>query len=88
MVPVEFQASVKNGIIVVPDEYQQVIVDYDTVTVVVGKQSKKRISQTGMIAALIRNPVAMDQAVSLRASDSLRASSASRRARVVAASAR
>lgn len=59
MVPVEFQARVENGIIVVPDEYKQVIANYDTVTVIVGKQSKKRISQTGIIAALIRKPVSV-----------------------------
>lgn len=39
MVPVEFQARVENGIIVVPDEYKQVIANYDTGTVMVGKQS-------------------------------------------------
>lgn len=59
MVPVEFQARVENGIIVVPDEYKQVIANHDTVTVVVSNQPKKRISQTGLIAALTRNPVAV-----------------------------
>lgn len=57
MIPIEFQAKVENGVIVVPDEYKQVVANYDTVTILIGKQPKKRISQAGIIDALSRNPV-------------------------------
>jgi len=57
MSAVEFQAKIENGAIAVPDAYKQELLDGEIVTVVVSKQPKKKISQTGMIAELTRNPV-------------------------------
>ncbi|MDJ1180515.1 hypothetical protein PJF56_16760 [Roseofilum sp. BLCC_M91] len=53
---VEFKARIKQGIIEIPEEYQQQLREEHEVTVIVLKQSK-RISQTGMIAELTRNPI-------------------------------
>lgn len=60
MVTIEFQGKVENGVIVVPDEYKQVLADHDTVTIKINTRPKKRISQTGIIAALSQNPVQIE----------------------------
>lgn len=58
MSPIEFQTSVQNGIIRVPQEFQQALQDADTIEVTIHKVIKKRkISGTGIIARLIRNPI-------------------------------
>lgn len=57
MVTVEFQAKVENGVIVVPQEYQQDLVEGDTVKVTVIKQPKKQILETDILAELMRNPI-------------------------------
>jgi len=46
---VEFKAKIKQGIIEIPEEYQQELTEAQEVTVIVIKQPK-RISQTGIIA--------------------------------------
>lgn len=53
---VEFQARIENGAIMVPKEYKQELTDGDAVKVIVVKRPK-RISQTGILAELARNPV-------------------------------
>jgi hypothetical protein len=55
---VEFKARIKQGIIEIPEEYQQELREANEVTVIVMKQSK-RISQTGAIAELTRNRIAV-----------------------------
>jgi|GEM_PF-1267375 len=57
MSAVEFQAKVENGAIAVPEASKQELLHGEIVTVVVSKQPKKKISQTGMVAELRRNPV-------------------------------
>ena len=55
---VEFKAKIKQGIIEIPEEYQQELTEENEVTVIVLKQPK-RISQTGMIAELTQNPISV-----------------------------
>lgn len=43
--PVEFEAKIKNGIIEIPEEYQQDLVEESEVQVIVIKQVKIAISQ-------------------------------------------
>lgn len=57
MVPVEFQTTIENGVIVVPDEYKQDLSEGSSIKVTVVKQPKKRISETKMLAELMRNPI-------------------------------
>jgi hypothetical protein len=57
MIAVELQARVENGSILIPEEYKQVIADCNTVTVQVTQPSKKKISETGILAQLAINPV-------------------------------
>jgi hypothetical protein len=54
---VEFQARVENGVIVVPEEYKQDLSEGSSVKVTVVKQPKKRISETEILAELMRNPI-------------------------------
>lgn len=55
---VEFKAKIKQGIIEIPEEYQQDFREDSEVQVIVIKQNKK-ISTTGIIAELTQNPVAV-----------------------------
>ncbi|MDJ1185425.1 hypothetical protein [Roseofilum casamattae] len=55
---VEFKARIKQGIIEIPEEYQQELRGENEVTIIVVKQSKT-ISQTGTIAELTQNPIAV-----------------------------
>lgn len=55
---VEFKAKIKQGIIEIPEEYQQDLREDSEVQVIVIKQNKK-ISTTGIIAKLTQNPVAV-----------------------------
>ena len=55
---VEFTATIKQGVIEIPKEYQQQLSEGNEVKVVVSKQNK-RISQTGIIAQLTENPLAV-----------------------------
>lgn len=55
---VEFKATIKQGIIEIPEDYQQELRDENEVTVIVLKKTK-RISQTGMIAELTKNPISV-----------------------------
>ncbi|MUG93465.1 hypothetical protein F7734_13910 [Scytonema sp. UIC 10036] len=61
MESVEFQVIVKNGIIEIPQAYQEDVQDADFVKVVVMKKArKKRISPNGFFAELARNPVEVE----------------------------
>ena len=55
---VEFKAKIKQGIIEIPEEYQQDLREDSEVQVIVIKQNKK-ISITGIIAQLTQKPVAV-----------------------------
>jgi hypothetical protein len=57
MQAVEFQTRVENGVITIPDEYKQELTDGAVVKVTVAKQPTKKISETGILAELARNPV-------------------------------
>lgn len=52
----EFKAKIKQGMIYIPEEYQQELLEDNEVTVILLKQPK-RISQTGIIAELTENPI-------------------------------
>lgn len=52
----EFKAKIKQGMIYIPEEYQQELLEDHEVTVILLKQPKK-ISQTGIIAELTENPI-------------------------------
>lgn len=55
---VEFKAKIQQGIIEIPEEYQQDLKESQEVTVIILKQPK-RISQTGIIAELTQNPISV-----------------------------
>ncbi|MBD2485365.1 MULTISPECIES: hypothetical protein [Planktothrix] len=55
---VEFKAKIQQGIIEIPEEYQQDLREENEVTVIILKQPK-RISQTGIIAELTQNPISV-----------------------------
>jgi RNA-binding protein YhbY len=59
MVPVEFQARVENGVIVVPDEYKQSLAEANTVKVTVLKQAQKQASRPDIMDELAQNPVSV-----------------------------
>ncbi|KAM3090716.1 hypothetical protein ACKFKF_34380 [Phormidesmis sp. 146-12] len=59
MATVEFQARVENGVIVVPEEYKQDLSEGSTIKVTVTKQPKKRISEDGILAELMRHPISV-----------------------------
>jgi hypothetical protein len=54
----EFKAKIKQGMIYIPEEYQQELLEDHEVTVILLKQPK-RISQIGIIAELTENPIAV-----------------------------
>jgi hypothetical protein len=55
---IEFKAKIKQGVIEIPKEYQQQLSEGNEVQVIVTKQPK-RIPQTGTIAQLTENPIAV-----------------------------
>jgi hypothetical protein len=59
MVNVKFQAKVENGVIVVPEEYQQELAEASTVKIIVLKQPKKQTIQFDIIEELAQNPVSV-----------------------------
>ncbi|MER3432176.1 MAG: hypothetical protein C4288_01775 [Leptolyngbya sp. ERB_1_1] len=62
MATVEFQAKVENGVIVIPDEYKQEIVQANTVKIVVEKQSaKSTASRHDIMDELAQNPIKVDR---------------------------
>jgi hypothetical protein len=61
MQSIEFKVTVKDGIIKIPEAYQNDIIDAETVkVVVVKKEKKKRIVDTGFLAELASNPVKVE----------------------------
>lgn len=56
---VEFQAKVENGIIVIPDEFQQELAEVSTVKIVVFKQPKKQTKQFDIMDELAQKPVSV-----------------------------
>jgi phage pi2 protein 07 len=55
---IEFKASIQNGVIQIPKEYQQDLQDADAIEVVIQKiVKKKKISSTGIISRLIQKPI-------------------------------
>ncbi|NJP10384.1 MAG: hypothetical protein HC866_13655 [Leptolyngbyaceae cyanobacterium RU_5_1] len=54
---VEFQAKIENGVITVPEEYKQELVDGEIVTVTVSKRSRKQTLKRDIIDELTENPV-------------------------------
>ena len=61
MIPVEFQATVENGVIVVPDESKQSLADANTVKITVVKQAQRQASRPGIMDELAQNPVKVDR---------------------------
>ncbi|MBD2448192.1 hypothetical protein H6G76_13660 [Nostoc sp. FACHB-152] len=59
MSTVEFQAKVENGVIVIPEEYQQELVEVSTVKIVVFKQSQKQDVQFDIMNELAQKPVSV-----------------------------
>lgn len=61
MSTIEFQTKIKNGMIEIPEAYRQELLDFEMVEVTVKRVvKKKRISQTGIIARLIKNPILVE----------------------------
>lgn len=58
MATVEFQGKVENGVIIVPEEYKQNLSEGSSVRVIVTQPPKKQISETGILAELMRHPIA------------------------------
>ncbi|MEL6815335.1 MAG: hypothetical protein AAFP03_11045 [Cyanobacteria bacterium J06598_3] len=58
---IEFQASIKNGVIQIPAEYQQDLQNTDTIAVTIQKVVQKRFSSTGIIDRLTKNPVVVEE---------------------------
>lgn len=55
---IEFQASIKDGVVQIPEEYQQDLQNADTIAVTIQKVVKeKRFSPIGIIARLTKEPV-------------------------------
>lgn len=65
MITVEFQAKVKNGVIVIPEEYKQELATATTVKVTVLKQPKQQILETDILAELMRNPISVPEVRSI-----------------------
>ena len=55
MSAITFTATIQNGMIKIPDEYQQDLSNADCVEVTV--VSQKKTAKTGIIAELIENPI-------------------------------
>ena len=55
---IEFQTSVQDGVIHIPEEYRQNLQNANKSKVTIQKAvSKKKISSTGIISRLIQNPI-------------------------------
>jgi hypothetical protein len=65
MQSIEFKVTVKNGIIEIPQAYQEDVIEAEDIkVVVVKKEKKKRIVNTGFLAELASNAVEMDNFLS------------------------
>ncbi len=60
MVTVEFQAKVKDGVIVIPEEYKQELATVSIVKVTVEKQPRRQHSRPDIFDELAENPVEVD----------------------------
>ncbi len=58
---VEFQATVENGVIVIPEEYKQSLADANTVKITVLKQAQRQASRPDIMDELAQNPVKVDR---------------------------
>jgi hypothetical protein len=62
MATVEFQATVENGVIVIPKEYRQEVVAANTVKIVVEKQPQHAsILRPDIMDELAQNPIKVDR---------------------------
>ncbi len=59
MTTVEFQAKVENGVIMVPQEYQQDLAEVSTIKIILLKQSEKQTMQFHIIDELAQNPISV-----------------------------
>ncbi|MGV0024329.1 hypothetical protein [Phormidesmis priestleyi] len=59
MATVEFQARVENGIIVVPEEYQQELAEANIVKIIVLKQPDQQTAQPDILDELAQNPISV-----------------------------
>lgn len=57
MSTVEFRATVKNGVIEIPDQYQQEVEAMEVVEVFVKKAEKQKKKISGFLKQLIENPI-------------------------------
>ncbi|MCU0565745.1 MAG: hypothetical protein MUF49_04015 [Oculatellaceae cyanobacterium Prado106] len=59
MTTIQFTATIKDGVIVIPQEYRNNLVEADsvTVTIQIAKKSKRKIPEIGLMAELARNPI-------------------------------
>jgi hypothetical protein len=60
MTTIEFQAKVENGIIVIPEEYKQDLVEVSTVKITVSKLSQESVKHPDIIDQLTENPIPVD----------------------------
>jgi hypothetical protein len=61
VVSVEFQAQVKDGVIIIPDEYKQAVVDASTVKVTVSKPTVKSAAHQDLIDVLTQTPIPVNE---------------------------
>ena len=61
MVSVEFQATVENGVIVIPEEYKQSLAEANRVKVTVLEQAQRQTSKPDIMDELAQNPVEVDR---------------------------
>ncbi|MBA3920338.1 MAG: hypothetical protein H0X31_00980 [Nostocaceae cyanobacterium] len=59
MTTVEFQAKVENGVIMVPQKYQQDLAEVSTIKIILLKQSEKQTMQFHIIDELAQNPISV-----------------------------
>lgn len=57
MSTIEFQATIKNGVIKIPDQYQQEVEAMEVVEVFVKKAEKQKKKVSGFLKELIENPI-------------------------------
>ncbi len=59
MSTIQFKANIKDGVIEIPEEYRQELIEEDVVTVTIYtvRKPKKKISEIGFIAELTKNPI-------------------------------
>ena len=57
MSTIKFQATVKNGLIEIPDQYQQEVEAMEVIEVVVKKAEKQNKKISGFLKELIENPI-------------------------------